>query len=189
VSKTSVGITTYYSSGDIGVDKETAIDTAKDAITSELDGFSSADLQSAITRLEEKLVEIINNIGIGYNKDYWVVNVEDANPPTPDNYFDDLYGLSGGGLYIDVGITGGTAYQVNLANVVMGNNCKINPSAGEALINELEVGDGDDSSFWPSFGSVTLAFNDVCDGQAYVENGIGSYGPINGERVPLKFND
>ena len=88
------------------------------------------------------------------------------------NYFDDSYSFSG----------------VGVANLVMGNNCKLNPTAGNAMINELEINDNDSSS-WFSLGSVVLDFDSTCDGQAHLRFGIGSYGPITDERVPLRFNE
>jgi len=185
VSKTSAGVTTYYSTSDINVDKDAPIDVIK----AELSNLSNDDFNLEIDRLKELLLDISDVVELNYEKDYWIVNVEDSDQnPTPNNYFDDLYSLSGGGVYIDVGISSGLVYQIGLANVVMGNNCTLNPSAGSALINELDV-NGESSTSLFSLGSVMLDFDSTCDGQAQVRYGLGSYGPIRDQRVPLRFNE
>lgn len=184
ITKTEYGISTVYSTTDIGADKDTAID----AIKSEIGNLSSDDLDSAIKRLKNLFTDITNNTEVNMLKDYWLVNVKDVNG-TPNDFTDDLYGLSGGGIYFDVGLNAGTAYQVGLANVVMGNNCKANPSEGKALISELDAKRGSDASKWLQLGYVKLQFDSMCDGQAYVQSGWGSYGPIQGQRVSLQFNE
>lgn len=184
ITKTEFGISTVYSTTDISADKDPAID----ALKSEIGNLTKDDLDSAIERLKDMFTDISNSTEVNMLKDYWLVNVKDVNG-TLDDFTDDLYGLSGGGIYFDVGLNAGKAYQVGLANVVMGNNCKANPSEGKALISELEGERSSDKSKWLQLGYVKLEFNAVCDGQAHVQSGWGSYGPIQGKRVPLQFKE
>jgi hypothetical protein len=184
ITKTEHGISTVYSTTDISVEKDSAIEVIKE----EVSNLTKEDLNGAIARLKDMFANISDNIELNMFKDYWLVNVKDING-TPNDFSDDLYGLSGGGVYFDVGVNAGTAYQVGLANVVMGNNCKTNPIKGKALISELEAKPGSDTSKWLKLGYVRLQFDDTCDGQAYVQSGWGSYGAIHSARVPLQFNE
>ncbi len=190
VTKTELGISTVYSSSDIGVDK----DRTFDAIKAEIGNLSTDDISGAINDLADKLVDILNNADIIDSlqltafKDYWLVNVEDVNN-TPNDFSDDTYGLSGGGVYAGVGLSSGSVYKLGLANVIMGNNCKTNPSNGKAVISELQADAGNTIADWLQLGYVTLQFDSMCDGNAYVLSGWGSYGAIEGQRVPLHFNE
>jgi hypothetical protein len=184
ITKTEFGISTVYSTTDVSADKDIAIE----ALKSEIGNLSSDDLNGAIARLKDLFTDITNNTEVNMFKDYWLVNVRDVNG-TLNDFTDDLYGLSGGGIYFDVGLNAGSAYQVGLANVVMGNNCKANPSEGKALISELDAKRGSDASKWLQLGYVKLQFDSKCDGQAYVQSGWGSYGPIQGKRVSLRFKE
>jgi hypothetical protein len=89
----------------------------------------------------------------------------------------------------DVGSDAGTACQVGLANVLMSDNCKSNPSQGKALISELQAKQGSDASKWLQLDYVKLQFDSKCDHQAYVQFGRSSYGPIQGRRVALQFKE
>ncbi|WP_455212311.1 hypothetical protein [Kaarinaea lacus] len=184
VTKTEFGISTVYSTSDIGVEK----DTAMNALKAEISDLSMDDLNNAVMRLKNLFSDISDSLELNMSKDYWLVNVEDVNG-TPDDFTDDSFGLSGGGVYVDIGLSSGIAYQVGLTNVVMGNNCKTNPSEGKALISEAEVDPDRDSSSWLQLGYVRLQFDAMCDGRAYVNSGWGSYGAINGQRVSLEFNE
>jgi hypothetical protein len=184
ITKTELGISTVYSTTDISTDKDTAIE----ALKSEIGNLSRDDLDGAIARLKDVFTDMTNTSEVNMLKDYWLVNVKDVNG-TLNDFTDDLYGLSGGGVYFDVGLNAGTAYQVGLANVVMSNNCKSSPSEGKALISELQAKQGSDASKWLQLGYVKLQFDSKCDGQAYVQSGWGSYGPIQGKRVSLQFKE
>lgn len=183
ITKTEFGISTVYSRSDIGVEKDTAVD----ALKAEIGNLSIDDLNIAVARLKDLFTDISDDLELNIAKDYWLVNVKDVNG-TLDNFSDDLYGLSGGGVYVDVGLSSGNAYQVGLSNVVMGHNCKANPSEGNAMISEVEVEPGRNTSSWFRLGYVKLQFDTTCDGHAYVDSGWGSYGAINGQRVELEFN-
>ena len=118
------------------------------------------------------------------DKDYWIVTVKDSGN-TPDDYTDDEYSLTGGGLYVEAGITSGSVYVVGLKGVVMQNNCVANPISGKAYIVELEAG-ADVSDLVGAY-FLELSFDSQCDGKAYVDKGLGDYGIVTDGRVPLQF--
>ena len=196
ITKTELGISTVYSGSDIGVDKDKFIDAinAKNAIKAEIDDLSIDALNSAFDELADRLQDILNNesiidsLQLNLFKDYWLVNVEDVNN-TPNDFSDDAYGLSGGRVYAGLGLSSGSVYKLGLANVIMGNHCKTNPSNGKAVISELQADAGNNIADGLQLGYVTLQFDSMCDGNAYVLSGWGSYGAIEGQRVPLNFNE
>ena len=63
------------------------------------------------------------------------------------------------------------------------------PPALRMLISELEGERSSDKSKWLQLGYVKLKFDSTCDGRAQVQSGWGSYGPIQGQRVPLQFQE
>lgn len=151
-----------YSSTDINIAEE-----ADDTVV-----LDDTQVQAELDRLGSPVTE---DAELNVNMDAFVIK-----------YSNDSYRVSGGGQYITLGGNSTSVLQLGMANVTIGGNCKINPVAGFAVINELKVSTGEVSQ-WPKLGVASIDFDSTCDGKARVVAAIGSYGVIAGKSIDLGF--
>lgn len=102
----------------------------------------------------------------------------------PDDLYDDLYRVNGGGQVLEARSTsGGVLYHAMINTEFSFDDCKINPTDGTAFIQNIKAGTGS-----LDLGNITLRFHSSCDGRADVIVATGKYIGSNGKSVHLNFN-
>ncbi len=148
--------------------------------------LTDSQIQTEIDRLG---VTVHDDVELNLSMNVWVIELADGS--TPADYTDDRYTISGGGQYVCVISNHSTSsvnvMQLALANVLVSNECSLNPVDGHAVINELDVSTGSHGSL-PIIATALIELDGECNGEAQVILATGNYIASNGASITLTEN-
>lgn len=170
VTKTSTGVDIVYADMDVNVS------------TGPVDpkGLSSAGIQTAQNKAATIHASDEASANVGLKG--WVVKVDQAG--TPSDFSDDRYTVAGGGETLGASSASATVMQVAMAKTVMTPACKLNPTDGGAVINEIDAS----SAKVPVVATAVLTFNQGCSGNTKVFAATGNYLLAIGDSLPLHLD-
>ncbi len=119
---------------------------------------------------------------VNLKMDAWIVKVDDAG--TPNEFSDDTYTINGGGQYIAASPGSASVLQLGMADVMMGQGCALNPTAGLALLNEVTS-----SPTQTVIATAAFSFGPDCDGNVKVLGATGNYLLSTGKSIPLNLTN
>ncbi|MBD3316154.1 MAG: hypothetical protein GF344_10225 [Chitinivibrionales bacterium] len=111
----------------------------------------------------------------------WIIRIDNGETPTEPS--DDIYAVSGGGQYVDVGSSSADITQITMMNTRMKPTCKKNPLEGWTLLQNIDGGDVQNE-----IGHLLLDAHDVCDGSMKVGAATGVYSRMWGKRIAMNLD-
>jgi hypothetical protein len=120
--------------------------------------------------------------GVSLSENAWIIRVDDNN--TLSNPADDHYSAWGGGQYVEAFEGDAEIVQLTMINATMSPACKLNPTTGWALWQNMGV-----QKSVPDMGHVFLTFHGTCDGRARVTVATGVYVKAFGRDIALGLDN
>jgi hypothetical protein len=144
-----------------------------------------------VTRTGSDLVVTYAQQGVavldGYNsasaqlhQHVWVPQVDTAN--TLEDVTDDTYVVPGARPEAGSDADGAGVLQLVITAAEVTPQCRRNPTAGMAIMQQVEAGKNTGTS------TTTIGFHDRCDGEAEVIAAVGTGVPAIGTRVPMQLD-
>ncbi len=144
--------------------------------------LTDAQLQAEYDRAQ---VVVSDDPEINLSMDAWVIEVHGND--SPDNPYDDIFIINGGGQYLYATHTSAKAVQLGIAGTKVSWDCATNPTQGLTVMNEVGASSGGGEPP-PVIANALIGYDDSCNGKADVIAATGNWLFATGDSIPLNLN-